>query len=389
MLGEHPREPVGLLDQVVHILHDPGGRLGRVLAVAVQQRRRRVHVGPHAQSATRLLADGQLVTRDHLHAHSQADGPAYGLGAVVPGRVEERHQAAELPRPARALLALLGDLLDRDGQRAQPALGEFVNHAVDSRGDLVAVAGQRQDLLGRALGGAPPLAVAEVHVGDGGALVRRVEGQEVQLADARPRLARVLQGPDDGRVDGVLVLGSGGASGVEDDGLLVHAGLEDLDQVLVDGELVERQGAGLVAAEDVHAGHLLDGRHALGDGALRREVVRADGHGDREHGGHGDGDPADEQHQQVVDPVHVAAALDAVHDDDLHHHAAGDRADAEVADRLQHLLEVPDLVGAVDQVRGLAEEAVHARGDHHRLDLALLAGRARVHPVAGPLGGGQ
>ena len=36
----------------------------------------------------------------------------------------------------------------------------------------------------------------------------------------------------------------------------------------VDGELVEGEGAGLVGAEDVHAGHLLHGGHARHDGAL-------------------------------------------------------------------------------------------------------------------------
>ena len=65
--------------------------------------------------------------------------------------------------------------------------------------------------------------------------------------------------------------------------------------------------------------------------------MRTDGHGHRQHGGHGDGDPADEQHEQVVDSVAVLPVLDRVHDDDLDQHPDRDGADAEVPDRREHL----------------------------------------------------
>ena len=53
------------------------------------------------------------------------------------------------------------------------------------------------------------------------------------------------------------------------------------------------------------------------------------------------------------------------------------------------LLEVADVVGAVDEVGGLPEEGVDAGGDDDGLDLALLAGGAGVDAVAGHLVDGE
>ncbi len=56
---------------------------------------------------------------------------------------------------------------------------------------------------------------------------------------------------------------------------------------------------GLVGAEDVHAGHLLDGGHARYDCALLGELVGAKREGDGEHGGHSDGDSTNNDYQHV------------------------------------------------------------------------------------------
>ena len=56
---------------------------------------------------------------------------------------------------------------------------------------------------------------------------------------------------------------------------------------------------GLVRAQDVHARHLLDCRHARHDGALLGQLVGAQGKGHRQHGGHGDGDSSHDDHQHV------------------------------------------------------------------------------------------
>lgn len=303
--------------------------------------------------------------------------------------VEQRHEAAEGPGTAGGVFSSLRDLLHGDAQRPEATVGESVDGGMHTRGDLVPFAGERQDLVGRALAGAVHSAVAVVEVRDGCALVDRVEGQEVQLVDAAARQAGVLQRADDGRVDGVLVLGARRSRRVQDHVAGVHPRREDLDQLPVDDELVQRQRARFVAAEDVHSGQLLDGCHALGDGVLRREAARPDGHRDEEHGGHGDRDASDEQHEQIVDAIMVAPPLDGPHDDDLDQESAGDGGDGgdgEAADFREHFLEMSLLLGAVHEVRGLAEERVHSRGDDHRFDFSLLARGPRVHFVSRAFG---
>jgi hypothetical protein len=370
VLGEDPREAVRLLDQLVdvHAVH-------RGVLVA-QERGGGVHVGAHAEPATGLLADGELVAGDHLHVDAQVERAADGLRAVVPRRVEQGQEANELPRVAGALLALLRHLLVRHAERPEAAVGVPVDQGMDLLLGLGAHVAELDDLLGSALANPVPVAVA-VDVGDGRALLDRVEGEEVDLLDASAGLLGVGEHVDDAGVNGVLVLDAGGPRGVEEHHVPVDALGVHLDEGLVDGELVEGEGAGLVATEHVHAGHLLDGRHALRDGPLLRQAVGTDGHGDREHGGHGDGDAADEQDEEVVDAVAVRAVLDRVHDNDLDQHAGSDGDDAEVADGREHLLEVADVVGAVDEVRRLAEEGAHAGGDDDGLDLPLLDGGAR------------
>ena len=52
--------------------------------------------------------------------------------------------------------------------------------------------------------------------------------------------------------------------------------------------------------------------------------------------------------EEVVNAIGVPAVLDRVHDNDLDEDADGDRVDTKVTKGLQHLLEVADLVGAID-----------------------------------------
>lgn len=90
-----------------------------------------------------------------------------------------------------------------------------------------------------------------------------------------------------------------------------------LDLVHVDGELVGGEGAGLVGAEDGDTGELLDGGDAGDDGLVLGELLGTDGHGDRQDGGHGDGDATDEQDEDVVETVAVRVAEVGVEDENL------------------------------------------------------------------------
>ena len=52
--------------------------------------------------------------------------------------------------------------------------------------------------------------------------------------------------------------------------------------------------------------------------------------------------------EEVVNAIVVPAVLDWVHDNGLDEDTDGDRGDTKVTNGLKHLLEVADLVGAVD-----------------------------------------
>ncbi|BAS82655.1 Os03g0183950 [Oryza sativa Japonica Group] len=111
VLREHAGEPVRLLHELLH-------RNSRAAAVAVaaEQRRRRVHVGAHPKTAAGLLRDGQVIAGDHLHADAKIKRSADGVGAVVPRRVEQRQEAAEHPWSAMAVLRFLWHLLHSSHQ---------------------------------------------------------------------------------------------------------------------------------------------------------------------------------------------------------------------------------------------------------------------------------
>jgi len=138
VLREHAREPVRLLDQLVH------GEPARV--AVLEQGAGRVHVGAHAEPPPGLLADGQLVAGNHLDVHAQVERAADGLGAVVPRRVEQREHGQELPRGARRVLVALGDPLPRHGQRTQPAVRELGDDGVHPPAEVLPEPAQLDDL---------------------------------------------------------------------------------------------------------------------------------------------------------------------------------------------------------------------------------------------------
>mmetsp|Transcript_11128 Transcript_11128/g.33364 ORF Transcript_11128/g.33364 Transcript_11128/m.33364 type:complete len:778 (+) Transcript_11128:428-2761(+) len=236
-----------------------------------------VHVGAHAQLAGGLLANEQLVAGDHLDVDALLSAGLHGGLGVVARRVEQGQQAHELPSGVAAVIALSHG--EAQGAVATAGkLGDLALHVVLDVSHIVAIP---EHHLGGTLHEAVRLAtlVVRQHGGDG-VLVGGVERHELDLLVVVPQGLVAVVGLVHDDVNGLLRGDVGGQSAVLQ-GLLGGHALGHHDHVgLVDGELVESEGAGLVGAQNVHASHLLHGGHARHDGALLGKLEGAQGEGD-------------------------------------------------------------------------------------------------------------
>ena len=129
-----------------------------------------------------------------------------------------------------------------------------------------------------------------------GALADRLERLEVlHVVSAQRLVAR--QATENRQVDGVVVVGARRQRRVQDD--LVDRDALD-GEGIAERQLVLGQGAGLVRAEHVHPGQLLDRHEPADDGLLLREQARADGHRHRQHRRHRDGNRRDGEHEREL-----------------------------------------------------------------------------------------
>jgi len=159
----------------------------------------------------------------------------------------------------------------------------------------------------------------------------------------------------DGKLDGVVCTGLRGEEGRQEDVLVCLVGGE----VRVShGELVEGEGAGLVRAENGDASQLLDGGETLDNDVLLGELLRANGHRDRQHRGETDGNGGDDEDENLLESGADVEVLVANEDTDEDACEDDGDNDEEVADDIDHLLEVALLVGDGDEVGGTTDKGV-------------------------------
>lgn len=257
VLGEDSSESVGVEDHLVERqvlaalgeasgLEDLGG----------------VHVVSETETTSSLLGDGKLISGDHLDLDSERLSVVDGLLGVLARGVVDGEESDELEAVALVGHVAGGNVLERDGERAETASGKLLDVLLElvlDLGRLVAGA-ELDDGSGHALGDALHLSSSVDGVGDLGTLVGGVEGLEVEELDTGAGGGRVRDGPDDAatrreknersvreacegenvRVDGVLVLDTASVGGVEHDGGGIERAV-GLEGRLVDGELVGRE----------------------------------------------------------------------------------------------------------------------------------------------------
>ena len=344
----------------------------------LEQVGRRLDVRAHAELPGDLAGDGHVVAGDHFHLEAVLLRLQDRLLRVFARRIVERKNAQE--GPGLAVVPGLGDT-----ERAE-TLGRHIGNGLIGLGRRVGieVAHAGDDLRG-ALGEAQPVALL-VRDGGLGPFADRIEWREGDLRVALEGRG-VLEAADHGQIDCVLVLFLGRQGAAQDAGL---GGLVAEDDRVAEGELVFRQGSGLVRAEDLDSGHLLDGLQARDDGLFLGQRQGAQGHGDREHGGHRDRDRSDHQDQHELQDLDHIVPLPVVLQDDVAIEFEADQKNAqadghddqEVADTHDGLLGVGLRAGAGDQLGGPAEEGVVAGAGDERDHLALLGDAAGVGRVS-------
>jgi len=384
VFGEDSSETIGVHDHLVEVgvLAAGGG--------TILQDTGRVHVVTHTKTTASLLSDSELVTSDHLDLDTESLSLVDGLLGVITGRIEDGEKTNKLESVALSLEVVTVDLLVGNSESTETTEGVLLNVGLETVLELfILVASAKvDDDGGHTLGNTLELAGGLLTVGDLGTLVNGVEGLEVEEGNSGTSAGGVPEGLDDGGVDGVLVLGTGGV-GSEKDHILCREGAVGLDSVAINGELVGGEGTSLVGAKDGDTSQLLNGRNTGDDGLVLGELLGTDGEGDGQDSGHGNGDTTNEEDEDVVETTAVTVAEASVKDEDLGEDEDTNGDETERSDLGENLLQVAGrIVILSDEGGSTTEEGVGTSGDNHTLGLTVLASGATAELTISAKNGG-
>ncbi len=334
------------------------------------------HAVTKTKTTTGLLGNSELITGNHLDANTESLSVVKGLLGVVTGRVKDSKKTKKLEAVTLSLNLSGRNLLEGDGETTKTTVGELLNVSLKTvllLLSLVALA-EVDDDGSHTLGNTLDLAGRLLEVSDLGTLVNRVEGLEVKELDTSTGVGRVLERTNNGGVDSILVLSTRSVSTETDDIVNVGPVRVELDELSVNSKLVGGEGTGLVRAENVDTGELLDGSDTGNDGLVLGELLSTDGEGNGKHTGHSDGDTTDQEHKDVVDTTAVAVAEASVEDKNLENDEETDGDHAEETNAGKDLLQVTSgVIVRANKGSGTTEEGVGTRGDDDTLGLTLLA----------------
>ena len=233
----------------------------------------------------------------------------------------------------------------------------------------IAVFGQRQHDLRRALGDPERRAIRSAHRGFG-ALADRIKRLEV--GDLVAALIAGSQAAQDGHIHRVVVF-SARCQCCAEEKLARIAALDD--ERVAQRQLVLGQRAGLVRAKDIHARHFFDAGQPADHRLIFGQELGAHSHRDRQDRGHGHRHSSNRQHQRELQGrQHVVATEQGGREDQ--DHQAQRQHDQVVTDLQDRLLEVAGCVSRLDQTGSSAEIGLAAGGVDQRVALALFDHRA-------------
>ena len=312
VLGEDAGETVGVQDHLVQggMLATGGG--------SVLQDLGGVHVVTQTETTTGFFSDGELITGDHLDPDTEKESIVDGLLGVLTGRVEDGEETDEFETVTLSLVVVTFNFLESDSKSTEATHGEFLDVSLEPILDFLGLvaAAELNDDAGHTLGDTLEATGRLLTVSTFGTLVDGIEGFEIKDLDALVGLGGIGDGVDDTSVDGVLILGTRSIGSQLDD-IVGRERAVSPDGGAVDGELVSGKGAGLVGAEDGDSGQLFDSSDTGDDGLVLGELLSADGEGDGQDGGHGDGNTADQEDEDVVETITVRVVVSGIEDENL------------------------------------------------------------------------
>mmetsp|Transcript_21959 Transcript_21959/g.60786 ORF Transcript_21959/g.60786 Transcript_21959/m.60786 type:complete len:604 (-) Transcript_21959:770-2581(-) len=341
------------------------------------------HLSAHAQHLGGFLPDKQVVTSDHLDLDALVLAVLDGLLGVVARGVKQRQQRQHLPLGAIFAVAVCHS----QAQRAEAAVCKFHHLLVHGGIQLGCIPRLGQHHLRRALQHAEHPAGGDLQARCDGNLVIGVEGEVLGVLVVPLNCFPVWIRLPQHHIDGLLCdcVGRQGAHSHD----LIHAHVAHRHHhALVNGQLVQGEGAGFVRAQHIHACHLLYGAHTGDDGTLACKLVGTQGEGHGQHSGHGNGNTAHQHHQHIQQGGAALSATNAfmrvvpkLHGQ-LDNDPQQDGDDADGAHLVHDSLQVGYVVGAADEGSCTSEEGVHTSSIHHCMALSLLDARAAEGHVA-------
>ncbi|KAI7862127.1 hypothetical protein BDF14DRAFT_140553 [Spinellus fusiger] len=272
------------------------------------------HVITHTETTTGFLGNGELITSNHLHLHTESNSTVNGFLGVRARGVIDGEETNETHAETFTFHITAGNFIHSHSQSTETTTGKFIYiivQGLDLFFGLVAGA-EIKNGVGHAFGATENLAIGHTAVGDFSTLVDGVEGLELEFFNALTRGLGVGQGVDNAEINGILVLSTGRVGRETDDVVATKLGV-GLDSRLVYDQLVQGQGTGLVRAEDGDSSHFLDGSDAGDNGLVFSQLLGTNGKSDGQDSRHGNGDTTNEQDKHVVNTTAVGV-VEGSHD---------------------------------------------------------------------------
>jgi len=169
-----------------------------------------------------------------------------------------------------------------------------------------------------------------------------------------------------------LILSTRGVGSKEDD-IVGREGPIGSDGLVINGELIGGEGAGLVRAKNGNTSQLLNGSDTSNNSFVFGKLLGTNGEGNRKHSRHSNGNTTNQENKDIVETAAVVEAETGVKNENLCNNEDTDRDKTKGSDLSKNLLQVASGIIILTDKRGsTTKESVGASGDDNTLSLTLF-----------------